>query len=372
MDWEMPIWHSKSAAPCMKTASRMRLRHRVIGWPIKQSRPRVSTLPHPSAPERPDPFLGPLRALLPHYGLVGRAEPVRHTVSENTTYKVIDADGAALLVLRVHRAGYHTADEIRSELGWVEALDDAGVVEAARPLRRVDGERLSRIDDGTVWHHVSAFRFLAGEEPKVGSHLADRFHDLGAITARLHGHAKSWQRPKGFVRKRWDFDAMFGARALWGDWRAAALDDAGRAVLEQLQATLDHRLADYGDGPDRFGLIHGDLRLANLLDDGTRLAVIDFDDCGFGWFAYDFAAAISFHEDDPAIPALQAAWLDGYRTVAPFEAESEAMLPTMIMARRLLLTAWLASRAGNDTDAEHGNGFAEGTVTLAERYLAAG
>ncbi|MGD1885604.1 MAG: hypothetical protein ACFB01_00435, partial [Cohaesibacteraceae bacterium] len=52
-----------------------------------------------------DPFLGPLHALLPLYGLDGRAVPVRHTVSENTTYKVLDGDGHPAMVLRVHRAG---------------------------------------------------------------------------------------------------------------------------------------------------------------------------------------------------------------------------------------------------------------------------
>ena len=173
----------------------------------------------------------------------------------------------------------------------------------------------------------------------------------------------------GFVRKRWDFDAMFGRDAFWGDWRVAFDHADERGLIDTVLQALAARVETYGSGADRFGLIHGDLRLANLLDDGARLAVIDFDDCGFGWFAYDFAAAISFHEEDDTIPALQTAWLNGYRGVAQFGAEDEAMLPTMIMMRRLLLTAWLASRAGNDTAADHGAGYAAGTLRLARRYL---
>ena len=75
------------------------------------------------------------------------------------------------------------------------------------------------------------------------------------------------------------------------------------------------RLSAYGKGAERYGLIHADMRLANLIlsPDGTRL--IDFDDCGFGWLVYDFAAAISFIEDDPRIPAMRSAWLRGYRSV---------------------------------------------------------
>lgn len=272
-------------------------------------------------------------------------------------------------MLRVHRAGYHTRDEIISELDWIDALHAQGALVTAQPIRMQDGARLCQIELDGQRHWVSAFSFLPGDEPKVGAHLAARFEELGAINARLHAHAKGWVRPDGFTRKRWDFDLMFGANPIWGDWRAANVSGGDLAVLETLEGVLRERLAAYGDGPDRFGLIHGDLRLANLLDDGKRLAVIDFDDCGFSWFAYDFAAAISFHETDPSVPHLQAAWLKGYRTVAPFSEQDEAILPTMIMARRLLLTAWLTSRAGNDTAQAFGDGFAQETVRLARAYL---
>jgi Ser/Thr protein kinase RdoA (MazF antagonist) len=278
-----------------------------------------------------------LRELLPSYGMSTSATVERLTVSENRTYCA--SDDEARLVLRVHRPGYHTREEILSELNWVAALHEAGAVETAHPVARGDGAALSMVDVDGLPHHVSAFSFLPGAEPTVGTHLAGRFEELGAINARLHDHARTWRRPPDFTRKRWDFDLMFGSSPIWGDWRAAYRDAQDIDLLEQLQSVMRERLAAYGDGPDRFGLIHGDLRVANLLDDGKRLAVIDFDDCGFSWFAYDFAAAISFHEDDPAVPALQAAWLKGYRSVAPFDAVDEAILPTMIMARRLLLTA---------------------------------
>jgi len=38
------------------------------------------------------------------------------------------------------------------------------------------------------------------------------------------------------------------------------------------------RLARFGSGAARFGLIHADMRLANLLVDGDDVCVIDFDD----------------------------------------------------------------------------------------------
>ena len=46
------------------------------------------------------------------------------------------------------------------------------------------------------------------------------------------------------------------------------------------------------------------------------MRVIDFDDCGFSWFMYDFATTVSFFEDHPQVPDLKDAWVEGYRSVA--------------------------------------------------------
>ena len=192
-----------------------------------------------------------------------------------------------------------------------------------------------------------------------------------ALAERIH--ARNWPLPDGFVRPVWDFDTMVGRAPLWGDWRAApGLTAAGRTVLERLCAALRQRLAALGRGQAQCGLIHADLRLANLLVDGDRIGVIDFDDCGFGWFAYDFAAAISFIEHEPIVPELQDAWLQGYARHGRLPPGTEAALPALVMLRRLLLTAWITSHADAPTAQALGAGYTAGTVELAERFLAAG
>ena len=142
-----------------------------------------------------------------------------------------------------------------------------------------------------------------------------------------------------------------------------------QGILERVAARLQHETAAFGTSPDRFGLIHADMRAANLLVDGNRLGVIDFDDCGFSWFAYDFAASISFIEHEPIVPELMAAWLDGYARLAPLPADQVAALPMLVMLRRLQLTAWIASHAETPTASAHGAAFTDGTQDLAERYL---
>jgi Ser/Thr protein kinase RdoA (MazF antagonist) len=129
----------------------------------------------------------------------------------------------------------------------------------------------------------------------------------------------------------------------------------------------------YGTGPETFGLIHADLRLANLMVNGDTLTAIDFDDCGFGWWAYDLAAALSFIETDPRLPDLIAAWVQGYTRINPLTPQDRAMIPALIFLRRVLLTAWLATRADSDTaQALGGPAYTLGTLALAEDYLTTG
>jgi Ser/Thr protein kinase RdoA (MazF antagonist) len=119
--------------------------------------------------------------------------------------------------------------------------------------------------------------------------------------------------------------------------------------------------------PRRFGLVHADLRLANLLVAEPHLRIIDFDDCGFSWFLYDFASAVSFIEHEPIVPDLLHAWITGYRRIAPLSAEELEELPTFVVLRRILLMAWLASHAEIPFARQFGADYTAGTIALAEQ-----
>jgi Ser/Thr protein kinase RdoA (MazF antagonist) len=312
-----------------------------------------------------------LRAGLWRWGLSERTQLALLTVSENATFRARDPEAGVDLVFRVHRPGYHTLDEIASELAWLAALSSEGVVDTLTPIPQTSGDLIGSIDDGGEVRHVVAFEFLPGREPDEASGLAGWYRELGAVNARLHAHARAWTPPPGFIRKTWNFETTLGDIHLWGDWRdGLGLTSEGRQVLEETTTLLRQQLAAYGETPDRFGLVHADMRLANLLIDGERLWVIDFDDCGFSWYLYDFAAAISFLEHEPTIPALLEAWIAGYRSVAPLSAEEVAVIPIFIMLRRMLLTAWIASHSETPTAQALGAGYTEGTVALARAFLA--
>ncbi len=290
--------------------------------------------------------------------------------SENHTFR-IDAPDGRVFTLRLHRPDYQSAASISSELAWLAALARETELPLARPVAGVDGNFLQRIKiEGQAPRAAVLFKFVPGNEPTLDDDLVPIFVRLGHFAAILHNHAIGWTPPAGFERQVWNAGHILDADGLWGDWRIApgvTTDIAG--VLEQLDQALRQDLAAYGNGPQQFGLIHADMRLGNLLVDGDDITLIDFDDCGFCWFAYDFAAAISFHETDASIPALKSAWLAGYSPARHLSENDIRAMDTMVLLRRMVLLAWIGSHAETILAQTHRPGFAEGTARLARAYL---
>lgn len=293
-------------------------------------------------------------------------------LSENATFKIEDPASGRRWALRIHRDGYHSHEEIASELAWLTALRRDKVVETPVPVPGHDGDLIQAVGHATMDRprKLVLSEWETGAEPGVGQDLRKPFEVLGEVTARMHAHARGWRRPEGFRRLTWDFDTSLGERPHWGRWAdGMGMDAARQDLFGRTVGLIGERLAAYGKGPERFGLIHCDLRLANLLVDGSAVKVIDFDDCGFSWFMYDAATPVSFYEHLPEVPDLVRHWLIGYRRAADLPAADEAEIPTFLMLRRLLLVAWIGSHAETELARSMGVDYTEGTVGLCETYL---
>jgi Ser/Thr protein kinase RdoA (MazF antagonist) len=293
------------------------------------------------------------------------------SISENEIYRV-EAPSGRRWALRVQRPGYQSKNSLASEMAWLAALRRDGVVATQIPVVGLDGEwvQVVRGPDGREARNVVLFEWENGNHPRMDMDLRQCFRSLGAITAQMHIHSRTWQPPEGFVRFTWDFETTLGETSRWGRWRDGLGMNAGRLDLFARTAELiAERLCLYGSGPDRFGLAHCDLRLDNLLIDQGEIKVIDFDDCGFSWYMYDAAAAVSFYEHLPQVPNLIECWLEGYRTVSAVSWAEEEEIPTFMMLRRLLLVAWVGSHAETTLARSLGASYTEQTVALCAAYL---
>jgi len=291
-------------------------------------------------------------------------------LSENATYRVDDAATGSKWALRVHREGYHSRTAIASELEWLTALKASGAAITPTPILGKDGEFIQTVAQEGLPRprNVVLFAWEEGEEPAATDAVG--FEALGETAACMHAHVRTWQRPSWFERHTWDFETSLGKRPHWGGWQdgmgitAEALEAFGETVR-----LIERRLERFVKTPDRFNLIHGDMRLANLLADRSTIKVIDFDDCGFSWFLYDCATTVSFFEDNPEVPELLKAWVRGYRRFGALSAEEEAEIDSFVMLRRLLLVAWIGSHAETELAQSMGVAYTQGTVPLCERYL---
>jgi Ser/Thr protein kinase RdoA (MazF antagonist) len=311
-------------------------------------------------------------AVLPLYALPPIESLKLINLSENATYKVQGADGRQW-ALRIHRDCYHDATAIASELAWLIDLRDTHVVTTPCPVAGKNGEHVQQAQHPRMVRarNIVLFDWEQGREPGIGEDLAKPFEALGEATARMHLHVMQWQRPDWFTRHAWNFETALGEeKPHWGRWREGlGVTDERRKIFARTVELIGRRLSAYGQSSVRFGLVHGDLRLANLLVDGTEVKVIDFDDCGFSWFMYDAATPVSFYEHEPQVPDLIESWKTGYRRVRELTREDEAEIPTFIMLRRLLLVAWIGTRRDTDLAKSMGVEYSEGTVGLCETYL---
>jgi Ser/Thr protein kinase RdoA (MazF antagonist) len=278
---------------------------------------------------------------------------------ENTTFRVVTPGAAPApgdpytgncYLLRVHRPGYQTAASIASELAWLAALRQDGLV-VPEPVPATNGQLLTEASAPGVPEPrcCSLFRWMRGR--KTGQVRLQHFAALGRLMAHLHAHAAQWPLPPGFSRRRWDWEGLFGDDAGFNlpaaeVWALLPESNAGRfrAVADQARQVLD----ELGQGPDACGLLHADLSLGaegNVLFAGGEARPIDFDDCGFGYWVYDLAVPLAHWRLEESWPRIRDALLDGYSQVRPFPAGQLVHLDLFMVARHVSEILWATDLA---------------------------
>ncbi|MEZ5727158.1 MAG: phosphotransferase [Burkholderiaceae bacterium] len=280
---------------------------------------------------------------------------------ENAVFEVRTRDGARA-ALRVHRQGYHDAASLDSELRWMAMLARQGIA-VPTPIPTEAGPV---VHDGRaagvpgVWK-VDMLSWVAGRElGAVGEPLdlggrdaATLFGAFGRTMARLHEFSSRWLEQDSQARHAWDRDGLVGERPFWGRfWELAALTPEQRDLLLQARAAIAEDLDAYGKSPANYGLIHADLVPENVMLDGDSIALIDFDDAGYGWHMFEIVTALFWLADEPEIDTMTKALLDGYRSVRPLAERDLAMTDLFVAARALTYLGWVHTRRQNETAIE--------------------
>ena len=181
---------------------------------------------------------------------------------------------------------------------------------------------------------------------------------------------EAWTPPAGFTRHAWDREGLVGPEPLWGRfWEAALLGTEERRLIERARTSVREALTAYGRSPRRYGLIHADFNLDNMLLDGERVIPLDFDDCGFGWHLFDLATVWTIYHGSDLAEAIRAGVVEGYRSERDLPDEELAHLPLFELARAFSYLGWVHTRSETASAQSLVAEVAQLVCTLGEAYL---
>ena len=281
--------------------------------------------------------------------------------SENVTFRVSVRDAPTDYVLRLHRPGYSSLEELESERIWTRALKETGVA-VPDSLKTQQGGHYALVDipgageqryaGMTTWHEGTPLSDYL-QSHSDGAERERIFRRFGEIAAVFHNQSTRWTPPTGFSRRRLGAGELLGEAPFWGRfWEHPALTVAQQEWLLHARDEVRTALGAYGEKPGNFSLIHADFTPDNIIYDGEHLAIIDFDDAGYGWHVYDIASVLIECRDARDIEALQAALLEGYLAHRPLAQRDIDMLPTFLLIRGMAIIGWYLQRPEHAHDSE--------------------
>ena len=258
----------------------------------------------------------------------------------NFTYRVTTTSGEKL-ALRLNINSRRSIDNLLAEVSWTSALATSSSVHVPVPQRSRDGSHYVLVDDPLMNRDIPAvlYSWLPGRNLDDSNALAG-WHRAGHVMAMLHEHAREFTLPSGA-------DVPLLRTALWGtpdrlhrDHLPITRDD--EMLLRTLHDEINHRL-DRLWANDTGRLLHADLHGGNMKWLRGRLAVFDFDDCGWGLPIQDLATTAYYIRDNGD---CEQAFFEGYAS-ATNEGASRSEDREWLLAQRNLLL--LSDLAGSST-----------------------
>jgi len=306
----------------------------------------------------------------------------------NTLYRVhsgkrahrSDAGGLFVpgqLLLRVHWPGYRDAAAIRLELEWLRSLRETSGLPVPEPVPARGGDLLVEVSHPGIPEprYCSLLRWVRGrrlgEKAKVRHYAAQ-----GRLMAGMHAHAQAWRLPRGSTPRVYDGDGLFRvvpALCLPVDDVWPLLPKAYLGAFEEVARRVRQAMADLGDGPDAFGLIHADLGVdANLLFWRDRPRAIDFDESGLGYWIYDLAVTLEHCREQRDYQLYRDALLGGYREIRTLPEEQLRHLDLFMAALDVHIGLWAGAVVGLNPGQKALRRRLDRCARLVERYLETG
>lgn len=249
--------------------------------------------------------------------------------SANFIYRLQDQD--SMRYLRFADASERSREAIEAEMVILEAVTRAGIPIAA-PVASKRDNTVETVDTEWGTFHAVVFSALKGQQHELHDLSESGFRQWGETLGRLHAATSAI--------------APLRARPTWSDHVALIQNylPADSPSLYTEFAELVAALSVLSVTQEIHGLIHGDLELDNLVWNGARVGILDFDDCSRLWYAADIAFALRdlFEEGvDTSDPRFRT-FAEGYRSFFPLSEENIGHVPLYLRFAHLITYARIA------------------------------
>ena len=273
--------------------------------------------------------------VLPQYGLTAQSiECVNH--GYNTTFKFVGNDNH-IYAMRVSSNFRKWPEHIWAESQWLRELEREGSISAPVPILNLQGEPFSNqyfFYQGSNLD-VIVYPWIEGETVEDNP-SNEQIFALGQAMARLHQLSKDWE-PTGYANFL-DVDRpLMVRRDNLFQYPQPLISEDLYKLIEELRDRSENLFEKLKERFER-QLIHADLHFGNILYNGDKMTILDFDDAGIGSRLQDLAISIYYLREDRE---REKHLLAGYSSVAPLPEFEPWELELLVANRNLVLLNFL-------------------------------
>jgi Ser/Thr protein kinase RdoA (MazF antagonist) len=252
----------------------------------------------------------------------------------NATLKVETTDGQ-LFALRINTNSPRTPENLMAEIAFVRLIAADGRVRVPQPIQNSEGSFYTSVfhEPSQRTFHCVLYSWIEGEELE-DEPTDEQLKAMGVAMATMHLVAPAFELPHGATLPAFDDPLWWTEDFLLSD--KSVLDASAKDLISRALMAIKEGVAKFYLSATPM-IIHADMHGGNVLWNEDHLSVIDFDDCGFGLPIQDFATALYYFDT----PEQDAAFKEGYKSVAPLPECSERELKMFFLQRRIVLLNYL-------------------------------
>jgi Ser/Thr protein kinase RdoA (MazF antagonist) len=248
-------------------------------------------------------------------------------------------DGQDSRILRVTLSTNRSKEMIQSELDFIGILSSNGVG-VSIPIQSIQGNYIEEISLQGVTYYLTSFSKATGHIVNVSNPREwnrEFFEYWGKTMGRMHSLTK-WgnERLKSYNRPSWS-----GQKNETSQFLSTISVQASRAY-----ETIIKKIGALPRNQHSYGLIHNDFHQGNFFVHDGEMAIFDFDDCSFSWFAQDIAVSFyhaawqssSFNPEYKNFPSeFIKCFFEGYSKENELKKETLEQIPLFLKLREIFL-----------------------------------